>query len=85
MAASDPLCFTSPAQLLMHFSIAKGDNLVSSIQPSLLFKTIKRDQLLENSISSSYLLDYQKTPSYRPLALDADARIAHLLNLLLEL
>jgi phosphoribosylformimino-5-aminoimidazole carboxamide ribotide isomerase len=26
-----------------------------------------------------------KTPSYHPLALDANARIAHLLNLLLEL
>ena len=50
--------FTSPAQLLMHFSITKGDNLVSGIQPSLLSKTIKRDQLLENSISSSYLLSF---------------------------
>ena len=49
---------TSPAQFLIFFSIAKCDNLVSGIPPSLLFKTIKRDQLLENSISSSYLLSF---------------------------
>jgi hypothetical protein len=40
----------------MHISMTKGDNLVSGMQPSLLFKTIKRDQLLEIAISSSYLL-----------------------------
>ena len=50
--------FTSPAQLLIDFSTTKGDNLVSGIQPPLLFKTIKRDQLLETSISSSYLLSF---------------------------
>ena len=48
--------FTSPAQLLMYFSIAKGDNYVSGVPPSLLFKTTNPDQLSETSISSSYLL-----------------------------
>jgi hypothetical protein len=35
---------TSLAQFLIFFSIAKCDNLVSGIPPSLLFKTINRDQ-----------------------------------------
>ena len=50
--------FSHLLQFWMHFSKTKGDNLVSGIQPSLLFKTIKCDQLLENSISSSYLLSF---------------------------
>jgi hypothetical protein len=49
---------TSPAQFLIFFSIAKCDNLVSGIPPSLLFKTINRDQLSETSISSSSLFSF---------------------------
>jgi hypothetical protein len=45
--------FTSPPHLLIHFVITKGDNFVSGIPPSLLFKTINPDQMSETSISSS--------------------------------
>jgi hypothetical protein len=34
----------------MHFSIAKGDNFVSGVPPSRLFKTTNLDQLSETSI-----------------------------------
>jgi hypothetical protein len=50
--------FTSPAQLLMHFSITKGDIFVSGTPPSLLFNTINRDQLSETALSSSYLASF---------------------------